>query len=423
MTTNSQDKSTGRFRALAIWGSSDIYFIASVSIAVLFGILSPNIQNQLHLSNTQLGLFGSVFFISYGVAQLAAGGLMDSLGPRLTLAGSAVIATCGLLLLSVSGHFRMAIVAQILIGVGLSTSYVGAIYLAGMWFPRERFSLVSGATQMSANMAIAALALIMAFSGALVSFRIAMRAMAFVILAIGVLMFIFVRSSGRPGGEKAADYSTGGGFAHNMRKISKIPQFWLGTIYFSAGFGVLIAFSDLWIVPDQLAYGHSISTAASMNALLSLGGAFGAILAGWISDHLGRRSLVAKFYIGGMLLVGAVVVYGPNFPTAIAFLIFAVLGFFFGGAVMGFPLVGRYVPAGLQGSAFGLMATIAYLLSAILQYLAGALVTRAHTPGTSAAIHDFKLALSPLIIVLAIGFVCSQWLRDPAPARAEPDVH
>lgn len=196
----------------------------------------------------------------------------------------------------------------------------------------------------------------------------------------------------------------------------KIPQFWFGTVYFSAGFGVLMAISNLWNIPDQLAYGHSIETAASMNALLPLGGAFGAILAGWIADYLGRRALVARFYIGGMLLLGAFVIYGPDFPTAIAFLILVVMGFFFGGAVMGFPLVGQHVPSELQGSAFGLMAAIAYLVSALLQYLVGALITGSNTPGTPAAIHDFKLALTPLIVTLAIGFVCSLWLRDPEPS-------
>jgi sugar phosphate permease len=411
---NKRDQSIGGFRSIMVWGSSDIYFIESVMIAVLFGILSPNLQKQLHLDSAQLGLLGSVFFISYGVAQLFAGGLMDSLGPRLTLAVSSVIATCGLFLLSVIGDFKMAIPAQLLMGVGLSTSYVGAIYLAGTWFPPERFSFVSGVTQMSANIMTAALVLIMALSGAIVSFRIVMRGMAFVTLAVGVLMFLFVRSAPVRGAGSAGG-GRKGGFAAGVHRIVRIPQFWLGTIYFSASFGVLMAFSNLWNIPDQLAYGHSIETAASLNALLPLGGAFGAILAGWIADYLGRRALVAKVYICGMLVLGAVLIYGPDFPTALAFLILVVLGFFFGGSVMGFPLVGQYVPSELQGSAFGLMATIAYLLSALLQYMVGALITGPSTPGTLTAVHDFKLALTPLVVTLAIGFVCSRWLRDSEP--------
>lgn len=403
--------SQGLFRAILVWGVADIYFILSVITAVLFGILSPDVQKQLNLDSAQIGLLGSIFFLSYGIAQLVAGSLIDSLGPRLTLAGSSLIATAGLFLLSAAGDIKLAIPAQLLIGAGLSTSYVGAIYLAGTWFPPERFSLVSGITQMSANIMTALVVLIMAISGAIVSFRIVTKTMGIAILAIGVLMFLFVQSASKLN-NKSGGEGQKSGFIANIHKLLVIPQFWMGTIYFSAGFGVLLAFSNLWNIPDQLAYGHTIEYAAVMNAMLPLGGAFGAIVAGWVSDHLGRKSVVAKFYITGMLVLAAVLVYGPTFPTAVALLLLVILGFFFGGAVLGFPLVGQHVPTALQGSAFGLMATIAYLVSAFLQYLVGALLGQTPTPGTAAAISDFKLALTPFVIVLLIGFVCSRWLKD-----------
>ncbi len=62
-------------RAILVWGAADLYFILSVITAVLFGILSPDLQKELNLSSAQIGLLGSVFFLSYGIAQLFAGGL------------------------------------------------------------------------------------------------------------------------------------------------------------------------------------------------------------------------------------------------------------------------------------------------------------------------------------------------------------
>lgn len=407
-----QDQSRGSMRAIIVWGMGDIYFIVSVMIAVLFGIFSPNLQQQLHLDSAQIGLLGSVFFLSYGVAQFVAGGLIDSWGPRFTLAGSSVIAMCGLFLLSVAGGLKMAIVAQLLIGVGLSTSYLGAIYLAGTWFSPDRFSLVSGITQMSANIMTAALVQIMALSGALVSFRIITKYLGLITLVVAILMLIIIRSAPVQA-TQFAEGSQKGKFTTNLHRLVMIPQFWFATIYFSTSFGVLIAFSNLWNIPNQLAYGHSLQTAAIINSMLPLGGAFGALLAGWSADYLKCRSTVAKFFIGGMLLLGAVLVYGPAFPSVIAFLLLLLLGFFFGGAVLGFPLVGQYVQTELKGTAFGFMAMIAYLLSALLQYLVGALLGEVSTPGTPAAISDFKLALTPLIVTLMIGFICSWWLNDP----------
>lgn len=407
-----RNNSKGIWRAIIVWGTGDLYFILSVVTAVLFGILSPELQKHLNLTAAQVGLLGSVFFLSYGLAQLVTGSLIDLLGPRITLAGSAVIAAAGLFLLSEAGSLEVALTAKSLVGIGLSASYIGAIYLAGTWFPSERFPLVSGVTEMSANIFTAALVLVMAISGGFVSYGFVMRSLGLVILILGILIFIIVRSAPQTSSE-TEKVSQETGYLSDVRTLVSIPQFWLGAIYFSAAFAVYLAFADLWNIPDQLAYGNSLETAAIMNAMLPLGGAFGAVLAGWFSDYLGRRSIVAKSYMGGMLTVSAVMIYGPTLPISIAFILLMILGFFFGGAVLGFPLVEQHIPPALKGRAFGFMAMIAYLLSALLQYIMGVILGLQPSPGTPAAIHDFKLALTPLIIVLVIGIISSRWLRDP----------
>ncbi len=117
-------------QSILVWGIADIYFIFAVMISVLFSVLSPDIQNQLKLSNTELGLLGTAFFLCYGIAQLFTGRLFDKIGPKITLTGSALIAALGLMLMAFSHNFSMAMSAKIITGIGLSTSYIGAIYLA-----------------------------------------------------------------------------------------------------------------------------------------------------------------------------------------------------------------------------------------------------------------------------------------------------
>lgn len=81
--------------------------------------------------------------------------------------------------------------------------------------------------------------------------------------------------------------------------------------------------------------------------------------------------------------------------------------------VLGFPLVGQQIPTALQGTGSGLMATVAYLVSTLLQYLVGALLGKTHTPGSLVAIDELQVSLTPLVVALAVGVVCSHWLRDP----------
>lgn len=397
-------------QSILVWGTGDIYFIFAVMISVLFSVLSPDIQNQLRLSNTQLGLLGTAFFLCYGVAQLFTGRLFDLIGPKITLAGSAFISALGLILMAASQGFGMAITAKIITGFGLSTSYIGAIYLANTWFPEERFALISGITQMSSNILTAMLVIILALTGMFMSFRPMMVYLAILMVVIAVLIIIFVRQA--PKDTSSEELSKSLHFFESFCQLIKIKQFCLGTVYFSVGFGVLLTLSDLWNIPTQIAYHHSVNTSAMMNSMFPLGGGIGALVAGWMADYLKKPSKAAQFFITGMVLFCGFVFYGPDFTIKTSFFLLFILGFFLGGTVLGFSIVGQYLPETLKGMAFGFMAMAAYLISSFLQYFVGLLLSEYHTLSSINTIHDFKIALTPLFITLMIGWFVSLWLKD-----------
>lgn len=401
-----------KIQPLIVWGISDIFFVLAVTVTIVFGVLSPDLQTQLNLSSAQLGFLGFGFFLSFGVTQLLTGSLVDSLGPRIMLTLSACTSALGLFLLSIAEGFNQAFIAQIITGAGFSTSYVGAIYLATMWFSQKYFSLVAGITLMSANIMSASLILTLALAGAVtVNFRVIMAALAIVSLVIASLLFLFVRKSPNPNQTRGATVRKSN-FWEDLSKLLVIPQFWLGIIYFSTTIGVYLAFSSLWNIPDSLAYGHSLKTATMMSATLRYGTALGSVLSGFIASYLNRCSIITKFYSSGALLLGSILIYGPIFPAPIVFLVFALLGFFFGGAALGFPLVGQYIPSSLKGTGFGLMAAMGYLLCAFLQYLTGVILSYQVPSGSPLSIDAFKIALTPLVITLAVGWICTLWQQD-----------
>lgn len=398
-------------RSIFIWSVGNIYFILSVLVAILFGMLAPNLQARLHLNEAQIGVLGSSFFLCYGLAQLIGGRLMDSWGPRLTLTVSALITSLGLFVFSKATSFTQVLIAQIFSGIGLSTSYIGAIFLASTWFLPSRFALVSGITQMSADL-VAALAIVgIVFSGALLlGFEVIMSGFTIIMFCTTLLILLVVRES--PLDKQTPENFKPLTFWSAIKKLINISQFWLGTLYFSTAFSVLLAFSNLWNIPDQLVYGHSLQTASIMTSMLPLGGAFGSAVSGWLAGLTKRGSLVAMLYSFGMFIVCVFLIYGWFFSTSFTSFLLILLGFFFGGAVLGFPLVSQHIPATLKGTGFGLMATIAYLLSAFLQYLVGVLLGGNISLQHNANPHDFKVALCPLVITLAIGSIASLWLRD-----------
>lgn len=396
-------------QSILVWGIGDIYFILAVMVSVLFAVLAPDIQHQLKLNNADLGLLGTAFFLSYGIAQLFTGRFFDLLGPKITLGSSAVIAAIGLFLFSGSNSFGVAIAAKIITGVGLSTSYIGAIYLADTWFEKEKFALLSGITQMSSNILTAFLVIVLALSQKLIGFRSMMLYLAIALIIMAILIFFFVRKAGP---EKLKKPEKPLNFFSSIGRLLTIKQYILGTLYFSIGFGSLLALSDLWNIPRQLAYDANIKTAASLNAMLPFGTGLGALIAGWLAVYLNSSSRVAKVFILGMVCFFGILLYGPKFSIVTTFPLLFILGFFFGGAVLGFPLVEQYLPETLKGIAFGLMAMVAYLISSFLQYVVGFILTEIQEGKAVNSIHDFKVALTPIFVSLIIGLIISLWIKD-----------
>lgn len=400
-----------KLQPLAIWGIADIYFIMAVTVTILFGVLSHDMQKQLNLSSGHLGFLGFGFFLSFGVTQMLTGGLIDSRGPRFALTLLASIAAIGLFLLSAAVGFTQAFIAQIVTGAGFSISYVGAIYLASTWFSQRHFSLLSGITQMSSNIISATLITVMALIGTVnTDFRIITKGMAIAVLVMAFLLFLIIRTP--PGiSQKAASEKPKAAFWQDVKKLW-ITQYWLGAFYFISTLSVFLSFSSLWNVPESLAYGRSMQTATMLSATLRYGSAFGALLAGLITGYLGKYAKIIKYYSTGALISGALLFFGPQLPISIVFILFALFGLFLGGSAIGFPLVGQYIPQTLRGTGFGLMVALSYLLCASLQYLIGILLDDEVSAGSPLTIHAFKVALIPLIVVLAVGWLCALWLRD-----------
>lgn len=386
--------------SLLVWGVADLFFVLSVTVAISFGILLPSLQKQLSLSTIQLGLLGFAFFLSFGAMQFWTGSLIDAKGPKATLTASALAAAAGLFLLSYADSFIGAMIAQVLTGMGFSIAYVGAIYLAHMWFSKKLFPVVSGITQMSANIISSIALFCMALSGAIAIdvHTIAMR-LAFLALVVALLSAFFVRTS-----ESRDKTLTKKPLSRReLCKLFCLPQFWLGVVYFGTNFGAFLAFSSLWNIPDSLSFGHSLETATMMSATLRFGGAFGAVVSGILARRLKRCSTVVKWYSTGTFALAAFLVYGPAFPTFLTFIIMGLLGFFSGGTALGFPLLAEHIPPAFKGAGFGFMTSLGYLLCAFFEYLVGSILSSSHI---------FAIALTPLVISLLIGWVCSLNLRE-----------
>jgi len=174
------------------WATTEVFFVLSVLQAVLFALLAQNISQSLDLDATQLGYLGGVFFSTYAIGQLVFGSLLGRISARVLLSGTALVSAAGILLLASSEGLTSAILARVLVGIGLSSSFVGVIHLLSRDYG-DRFAFMSSLSQSLANICASLMAMLSAAIPFLVDFRAPFRVIGVLLAISAVLMFLSVR--------------------------------------------------------------------------------------------------------------------------------------------------------------------------------------------------------------------------------------
>ena len=84
---------------------------------------APLIEQQLHLSASQLGVLLSAFFITYVLLMIPAGWLAERYGARRVLAVGIAIWSAATLLTGFASSFPALIVLRLMLGVGESATF------------------------------------------------------------------------------------------------------------------------------------------------------------------------------------------------------------------------------------------------------------------------------------------------------------
>ncbi len=216
-----EDPAPPRGQAIVVWGVGTLFLGLGLLTAVMIGILAEQVRHRLHVADDAIGMLSAVFYLAYSAAQFVGGIVLDRRNPRWVLGVSSLIAAVGCFLLADASNMGAAVVGRVLLGIGLSTSFLGAIYLARIWFPPERFALMAGISQLATNVGLAVMLIGLSVTGAIPSLRAAMLSMAVGYLLLGIAIMLLVcrpaTVGANPAGAGHADYSraTAAGGARN----------------------------------------------------------------------------------------------------------------------------------------------------------------------------------------------------------------
>lgn len=396
---------------LLAWATGATFFFYAWVLRVAPSVMVEELMRDFAVGAGALGHLSAAYFYGYAGMQIPVGLLLDRFGPRRLMTSAALVCAGGCILFATSDSLLAATAGRFLIGASSAFSLVGAMAVAGQWFPANRFAVFSG------------LAMAMGMAGGVFGqapLRLAVEATDWrtvsLLLMVGgaglaIAAWATVRDR-RRGSGGLADMLAG------LGAVLKHKQSWLIALTGLGTSAPLLGFASLWGVPYlELAYGYSRTHAAALTSLIFVGWAVGAPLIGWLSDHIGQRKmpLVAGLLLQTLCL--SLLVYVPALPLAALAVLCFLVGFFGSAQIVCFALVRENHPPTLSGTGIGFVNAMVTGAGALFQPVVGLILDLAWSGQTAlgARVYDigaYHLALASLICCCIGGLVCLLAVRE-----------
>ena len=132
-----------------------MYFITYVD-RVNVGTAASEIQKELDLSNTQLGLVFSAFAYPYLLFQVIGGWIGDRLGPRKTLFWCGMIWAAATIMTGFVSSLSTLFIARVALGFGEGATFPTATRAMQYWTPANKRGFAQGLTHACARLGNAA---------------------------------------------------------------------------------------------------------------------------------------------------------------------------------------------------------------------------------------------------------------------------
>ena len=322
------------------------YFLSYVFRGVN-AVIFPYLERDVGITAGDLGLLTSAFFLFFAGCQPVLGVMLDRYGPRRVQAILLAMAAVGAALFGLSLSLGELIVARVLIGLGFAGGLMAAIKAITLWYPPERWGLITGFHMMAGGLGSMAATLPIQWSLSIISWQGLFFWLAGLCLVTSAILFTVVpeRNSGGAKGTLREQFRITGvvltdGFVWRIQPLLIFQQL------------AFIASITLWIGPWLRDVGGIADTAARADiqlyttAIMTLGFALSGVIAGWF-----RRAGVSDFASATLVsmlfaLVCAWLAFLPTFQPVLAWLLFGFLGAY---PIQYMPLLARAFPSDYAG--------------------------------------------------------------------------
>jgi sugar phosphate permease len=420
--TDAQPPSKSWYRFLVFGLLAAAYFL------VYFHRLSPavvavDMMADLSAGGALMGFLAAAYFYPYALMQLPAGLLSDSWGPRRTVTASFFLAGLASILFGLADSIILAIVARVLVGLGVSMLFVPTMKILTQWFKKSEFAMMAALLMTVGGLGSLGAAAPLALMSNWIGWRGSFVGIGAITLVIALAIWFFVRNrpedlgmkppENRPPAPVGADAISLG---RGLKMVLTAPAFWPLAVWFFCTAGVFFTFGGLWGGP-YLVHVHGLTKTEASGVLSMLAAAMivGSPLLGWLSDRVvkSRKKLLVAAALT-LTALTAVLAFAPTAPGVPALYGLCFLLSLSASAivVIGFTTAKELFPVHIAGTSVGAINFFPFLGGAVLQPLVGAVLEAAGPAGGPYSAAAYGRAFTVLFAAAVVAAAASFLIRD-----------
>jgi len=396
-----------------VYAAGALVYVVAVAHRSSFGVAGLAAAERFGVQAAVLSLFVVVQLAVYSGMQIPIGVALDRWGPARLLTAGATAMAIGQAGMAVAPGVGLAIALRVLVGIGDAAIFISAVRVAWGWFDRRLVPLLTQVTGLLGRSGQIITALPFAFTLERHGWAPAFAGLA----ALGVATAVVAHAGVRPGPYDEPPLRRG---SAGVLQTLLSPGTWLGFFAHLLGGVSTNLFVFMWGVPFVV-QGHGLSTGQA-GALLTVNVVVSVIAGPVIGELTARHPLRRTWLVLGtatLTVTGWAMVLVPSQPLPFAVLALFVVLISVGApaSLIGLDLAAGFNPAARSGTAQG-VANMGGFVSAVVTILAVGLVLDARAPVGDPTLADYRIALSVVLVPIAVGVAGVFLTRGPARARA-----
>jgi MFS family permease len=384
------------------------YFL-SYGLRSVNAVIAPELIRDLGITNADMGLLTSAYFLAFGLVQLPLGLLLDRFGPRRVEAALLLLAAAGCALFGAGHTLTTLVLARALIGLGVSACLMASFKAFSQWFPVERLPsltatimVAGGLGALCASVPVEAALPLLGWRGMFFLFA------ALLVASAGFLMTV-------PDKPALAHSEPLGQQIRTLLGIFGKRVFWRFAPQGCLSSGGFMAIQGLWAVPWLMEVNGAVrADAAGVLFLMGLAMLSGFIFVATCSRWLSRHGIVPMTLLSLGIGVGLLVEVAIIADLARPAWLWPLLGLSFSLSNIAYSQLSAAFPVELSGRVNTALNLMVFVGAFGLQWGIGALADGLTGGGVNRA-QAFRITFSVLLVLQMLAF--AWFLRPAAQAR------